>query len=181
MVTVQEKESSVKTSTQDMMKVYKELGTPGAQHIFLSRMAGSWKASARTWMDPDKPPQEHKGTSEQKMIFDGRYLYDEESMDMMGAPYKGMGITGYDNNTKKYVSFWLDSMSTHILYFEGTAGADGKSITMESYFDDPVRGPMKNRSVTKIIDSNTYTFEMYSEEKNKKEYKMMEITYSRQK
>ena len=179
MVTVKEREQ-VKPDTQKMMKVYKELGTPGAPHMLLARMAGKWKANVKTWMEPGKPPQEHAGTSEQKMILDGRYLQDEESMEMMGAPYKGMGLTGYDNFTKKYNSIWIDSMSTRLMYFEGTAGADGKSFTMESSFNDPVRGPMKNRSITKIVDSNTYTFEMFATDKSGKEEKMMEITYTRQ-
>ena len=175
---VKEREQ-VKPDMQQMMKVYKELGTPGAPHMLLARMAGKWNASVKTWMEPGQPPRENKGVSEQKMILGGRFLQDDENMDMMGAEYKGMGVTGYDNFTKKYTSFWFDSMNTRMMYFEGPAGADGKSFTMESSFNDPVRGSMKNRSVTKILDSNTYTFEMYSTDKSGKEEKMMEITYTR--
>lgn len=178
--TVKEREQKVKPDMQEMMKVYMELGTPGAPHMLLARMAGSWKASIKTWTEPGKPATEHPGTSVQKMLFDGRFLQAEETMDIMG-PYKGMGITGYDNFTKKYTSFWFDSMNTRIMYFEGAAGADGKSINMESSFNDPVRGPMKNRSLTKILDSNRYTFEMFYTDKSGKEEKMMEITYTRQK
>lgn len=163
-----------------MMKVYREYGTPGAPHIMLSRMAGSWKTSMKTWMDPSKPPMEHSGVSEQKMILDGRYLQDEEAVELMGAPYRGLGITGFDNFAKKFTMFWLDSMNTRTQIFEGAAGVDGKSIEMLSYFEDPVRGAMKNRALIKLIDRNTYTFEMYAEDKSGVEAKMMEITYTRQ-
>jgi len=39
---------------------------------------------------------------------------------------------------------------------------------------------MKNRSVTRILDYNTHTFEMFAAGKNGKEEKMMEITFTRQ-
>ena len=70
-------------------------------------------------------------------------------------------------------------MSTGIYFFEGTAGPDGKTITQESRYDDPVQGPMKYRAVTRIVDDNTLVFEMYGTDKRGKEEKMMEMTYTR--
>jgi hypothetical protein len=122
---------------------------------------------------------EWTGTSEQKMLLGGRYLQQEFSGEMMGSPYNGIGFTGYDNHTRKYVSTWMDSMSTGLMYFEGTAGADGKTITQTARYDDPVQGPMQWRTVTRIVDDNTFLFEMYSTGKSGKEVKMMEITYTR--
>ncbi len=66
-----------------------------------------------------------------------------------------------------------------VLVFEGKADVDGKTITEECRFDDPVKGPVKWRSVTRIMDENTHLFEMYTTDKSGKEEKMMEITYSR--
>ena len=113
------------------------------------------------------------------MILGGRFLQQEFSGEMMGSPFEGFGIMGYDNHTKKYVSTWVDTMGTAILYFEGTAGPDGKSITQTARYDDPVQGPMEWRSVTTIVDDRTLTMEMYSTGKSGKEMKMMEGTYSR--
>jgi Protein of unknown function (DUF1579) len=168
-----------KMDMQAMMEVYKKLATPGAPHKALARMAGTWKAKIKSWMEPDKPPTESAGTSESKMILGGRYLQMDFSGDMMGSPFTGLGITGYDNHTKKYVSTWLDSMGTAILFFEGTASGDGKTITQECSYDDPIKGPMKWRSVTRIVDDNTHLFEMSGIDKTGKEEKMMEITYNR--
>jgi hypothetical protein len=52
-------------------------------------------------------------------------------------------------------------MSTGIYYFEGTASADGKTITQESSYDNPARGPTVWRSVTRIVDDDTLQYEMY--------------------
>jgi hypothetical protein len=160
------------------MEIYTRLATPGAPHKLLARMAGSWSTRIKTWMGPDSPPVESKGTSEQKMLLDGRFLQQVFTGEMMGL-YNGIGFTGYNNQTRKYVSTWMDSMSTGIMVFEGTAAADDKTITQTSQFEDPVRGPMQWRTVTRIVDDNTFLFEMYGTVKGAKEEKMMEITYTR--
>ena len=168
-----------KMDMQAMMDVYTKLGTPGAPHKGLASMAGKWTVKVKSWMEPTKPPMESAGTSEQKMILGGRFVQQEFTGEMMGSPFSGVGVTGYDNHTKKYVLTWIDSMGTAILFFEGTGSADGKTITQESHYDDPIKGPMKWRSVTRIVDDNTHVFEMYSAGKGGKEEKMMEITYTR--
>lgn len=174
-----EKCQEAKMDKQKMMECYQELGTPGEPHKLLARMAGSWDAKVKSWMEPGNPPTESKAHCESRMVLGGRFLQEEFTGDMMGMPFTGMGSAGYDNHTEKYVSTWMDSMGTAILFFEGTAGADGKTITQESHYDDPFKGPMKWRSVTKIVDDNTHLFEMYTSDQSGKEEKMLEIAYTR--
>ncbi len=126
---------------------------------------------------PGKPPVESTGTCEQRMIFDGRYLQQEYTGEMMGSPFTGINLIGYDNHAKKYVSTWIDSMSTGIYYFEGTA--TGKTTTQGSSYDDPVRGPTVWRSVTRIVDNNTLELEMFLTPRRGKEEKVMEMTVTR--
>jgi hypothetical protein len=168
-----------KKDMQAVMAVYHKLATPGAPHKLLAGTAGSWNTRTRSWMEPGKPPMESTGTCEQKMLLGGRYLQQEFSGNMMGMPFNGIGVTGYDNHKQRYVSTWMDSMSTGIFYFEGPAGADGRSFTQECIYHDPVRGMVKWRSVTKVVDDDTHLFEMYVTDKSDKEEKMMEITYTR--
>jgi hypothetical protein len=174
-----EEKQEGKMDMQAMMEVCQKLATPGAPHKLLASLAGSWNTKMKSWMEPDKPPMESTGTCEQKMILGGRYLQQEYTGEMMGSTFSGFGVTGYDNHAKKYVSTWMDSMGTAILFFEGTGSADGKTFTQECRHEDPVRGPMKWRSVTRIVDGNTHVFDMYSTDKSGKEEKMMEITYAR--
>lgn len=168
-----------KMDMQAMMEVYKKVGTPGAPHKLFATLEGSWTTRTKSWMEPGKPPEETTGKCEQKLLLDGRYLQQVYTGDMMGSPFTGINLLGYDNHTKKYVSVWIDSMSTGIYFFEGTADADGKIITQESSYDDPVKGPTLWRSVTKIKDDNTMEYEMYLTPKGGKEEKMMEMTVSR--
>ncbi len=179
MALAQRKIQEEKPDFQAVMEVYQKLGTPGAPHKALGSMAGTWNAKMRSWMDPGQPPVESTGVSETKMIFGGRFLQMDYEGDMMGRPFTGLGVTGYDNHTKKYVSTWIDSMGTAIFFFEGTGSTDGKTITQKCRYDDPIKGPMTWRSVTTIVDENTHLFEMYGTDKSGKEEKMMEITYTR--
>jgi hypothetical protein len=98
---------------------------------------------------------------------------------MMGSLFTGIGFTGYDNHTRKYVMVWMDSLSTGIYFFEGTASEDGRTITLESHLEDPVKGPMKLRGVINLVDDNMETFEMHATDKNGKEEKC-ETIYTRQ-
>ncbi len=164
---------------QSMMEVYRELATPGGPHKLLANMAGTWNVRSTCWMEPGGAPMEHTGISEQKMILGGRFLHQEFSGEMMGSPFNGIGTVGFDNHTKKYVSTWMDSWGTAIYYFEGTADEDGRTITQTCDYDDPVRGKVKWRSVTRIVDINTMKFEMYTTDRSGSEEKMAEMTYSR--
>ena len=112
-----EKKQEDKMDMQAMMEVYKKLAVPGAPHKLLARMVGSWITKTKSWMDPNKPSMETTGTCEQKMLLDGRFLQQEYTGDMMGSTFIGINVIGYDNHTKKYVSTWIDSMSTGIYFF----------------------------------------------------------------
>ena len=164
---------------QAMMETYKKLATPGEPHKQLAGLAGSWTTKTKEWMEPGKPPMESTGSVEMKVLLDGRYLQQEFTGDMMGQPYTGVGITGYDNLRKRYVSTWIDSMGTGIFMMEGTATADGKTITLKGHHAEPGGGQMAHRAVWKLVDDNTQTFDMYGSHHGGKEMKMMEIVYTR--
>ena len=167
-----------KMDMQAMMEVYKKVGTPGEPHKLLAKLEGSWTTRTTGWLE-GKPAMESTGTCEQKLVLDGHYLQQFYTGDMMGAPFSGINLLGYNNHTKKYESVWLDSMSTAIYLFVGTESADGRTITQECSYDDPVKGPAVWRSVTRFKDDNTVEFEMFITPKGGKEEKMMEMTVAR--
>ena len=163
------------------LEIYRNLGTPGKPHALLAGMAGEWQARTRTFMETGEPPVESTGSCERKMILDGRYLQEDFHGNMMGVPFTGISLTGFDNHTSKFVSTWVDSLSTAIFYFTGRSDSQGRTITQECRYDDPIKGPMTMRSVTRIVDEDTHEFEMYGIDRSGKEEKMMAITYTRNK
>jgi hypothetical protein len=167
-----------KIDMQSMMEIYRKVGTPGAPHKLLAKLEGSWTTRTTGWLE-GKPAMESTGTCEQKLVLDGHYLQQIYTGDMMGTPFSGINLLGYNNHTKKYESVWLDSMSTAIYFFVGKGSADGRTITQECSYDDPARGPAVWKSVTRVKDDNTLEFEMFITPKGGKKEKMMEMTVAR--
>ena len=178
-VMAKDKKQAKQMDPQAMMEVYQKLATPGEPHKLFTSLAGSWTTKTKEWMEPGKPPTESTGTAEMKMLLDGRFLQQEFTGNMMGQPFSGIGIDGYDNLRKRYVTTWIDTWGTGIFQMEGTASADGKTITLKGSHPEPGGGKMAHRAVWKIADGNTQTFDMYGAHHGGKEMKVLEITYSR--
>lgn len=164
----------------EMMKKVEAAGAPGAAHKALEPLVGEWTAEVKSWMSPEAPPMVSKGTAKAEWAMDGRFVREEFNGEMMGKPFQGMSLTGYDNQKKKYNSFWVDDMSTAIFTSEGTADDGAKVITFNSKMDCPMTGEkdMPVKQVLRIISPDKHVFEMHDPRKGENS-KTMEITYTR--
>lgn len=172
--------SAQEQSDQEAMeKAWMEYMTPGEMHQALAGDDGEWTAEMTYWMAPDAPPTTSTGTMINQMILGGRYQESRYSADMEGMPFEGIGITGYDNAKKVFVSTWVDNMGTGIMYLEGPWNEADKSITLTGSTTDPASGKEINiREVLRRIDENTQVMEMY-DDRTGKEFKTMEIKLTR--
>jgi len=162
------------------MEAYMKAGTPGAPHQAMAAAAGSYDLKIRSWHDANGPAEEETGTATRSMMLGGRVMVEELSSSMMGTPFTGRGMMGYDNVTGKYWSTWNDTMSTGLMVSEGTCDTQSKACTFTGHWNDPVKKtPIKARMTTKWPNPTTEIFEMYAPGKDGKEMKMMEITYTR--
>jgi len=163
-----------------MMEAWQKYSTPGAEHQKLKSFAGHWEATVKMWFDPAGPVEEVPGKAEMKTILGDRFLQQEFTGTMMGQPFNGIGVTGYDNVRKKWVSNWMDSTATGFYTGEGTADKTGDVITFASVATDPMTGKQrKGRDVLRLESPQKVVFESYATGKGGKEFKMLEITYTR--
>jgi len=160
------------------MEKYMAAGTPGPEHEKLASMAGTYDLSIKSWHEPGQPPMEDTGTAVRKMALDGRVLMEDVASSVMGMPFTGHGMTGYDNVSRKYWSVWTDSMSTGMMVSEGSCDAD-RSCTFTGSWNDPVKGLVTARMTSRWTSPSTEVFEMYGPGTDGKEMKMMEITYTK--
>jgi len=126
-VTPEEMELMKNMSPEDMMASMTKLSTPGAYHQRLYRYVGQWDAKGEFMMEEDAPPVVSMGTMEVEQVLDGRFIESTVKMDFMGQPFHGIGYTGYSNFHDRYVSSWMDTMSTNIMHMTGTV-EDGKMV-----------------------------------------------------
>lgn len=168
---------SMTPEMKSMMEAFQKAGTPGAEHERLAAMAGDYDLTIKSWHDPKGEPTTETGTATRKMILDDRVMLEEVRSQMMGRPFTGQGLFGFDNVSRKYWSTWNDSMSTGLMISEGSCDAKG-ACTFTGTSNDPIsKKPVKSRMTTRWTDSDTEVFEMYMPGPDKKEAKMMEITY----
>jgi hypothetical protein len=166
---------------QAVMEKYMKAATPGPEHQRLAKLAGKWKLQVTSWMAPGAPPQKSEASAEFKSIFGGRYLHQEVKGDMMGQPFEGMGIEGFDNVTRERFGTWVDNMSTGAMLVRGKCAADAKKCTLKGRVPDALAG--KEVPVSETVtttDDNHFTFEMNGPGPGGKTFKMLEIAYSRQ-
>lgn len=160
------------------MEAWEKMNAAGPHHKALERFAGEWDAEVKTMM-PDGSEVKTKGKQVARMTLGGKFLESTFEGSMMGKPYAGRGLTGYDNVRKKYVSTWADSMSTGVMVFVGDAPADGKVFTSTAEQTSADGKTEKWREVTTFHDDESYTFDMFVETPDGKDFKMMSIRYTR--
>ena len=162
------------------MAAWQKASTPGLHHKHLAELAGAWKAVCTMWMKPGAEPE----TAEIKVVceslFGGRYLLEKSEGMMMGMPFEGMSLNGYDNLKGKHTTAWIDNMGTGTMYAEGTCSDSCTVNTQYAVQTDPMTGKdAKVKMVNRTIDKNTRVFEYYMVGDDGSEFKTMEITYTR--
>lgn len=168
---------------QAMMEAWKKASTPGDPHRQLvSQFEGTWTTRQSMWMEPGKDPIVETGKSVNTAVFDGRQIRMDYSGQFMGQPFQGLGFSGYDNVKGKYVSSWMDNMSTGLFVSEGEYDPATKTYTYRSQMPDPMKPGtlVPVRDTVRIVDPDHHVFEMY-ETRDGKEAKTMQIEYTRAK
>lgn len=161
---------------QEMQKKMAAAGTPGPAHKALGAFVGNWKSEVKTWCEPGGAPQVSKATSKAKWTLNGHFVEEEFHGEMMGKPFQGLMLIGYDNTKQKFNSVWMSDMQTSMLTSEGKGEQDNKVITLEGKTDCPVTGqkdiPMK--LVFRVLSPDKHVLEMFNDGA-----RSMEITYTR--
>jgi hypothetical protein len=159
-----------------ILKAMAVAGRPGPAHKALGALTGSWKAEVKCWMDPDDPPNVSQATSTANWILEGRFLDEEFHGEMMGQPFTGRCLMGFDNTKQKFNSVWVDSLHTSMFTSEGKGDDANKVITLEGRMDCPATGqrnvPVKQ--LFHLISPEKHVLEMFNDGR-----KTMEITYTR--
>ena len=164
-----------------MMELWKELSTPGEHHKYLEYFEGQWEAATKTWMKPGAEPVISKNEIKADMTLGGRFLRFYVKGEMMNIPFEAFFFTGYDNYMKKYRTILIENTATGFYELFGTLDKTGKIRTDIGSWDDMVTGGiMKVKMITKIIDKNKFTFNMfYQTGPYSEEFQGLEMIYTR--
>lgn len=179
---VSDADKKPQVSDADMMANWTAFMTPGPEHKVLDAAVGKWNTHMKFSAGPTGPTEESDGTSEIEWVMGGRYIHESAHGSAMGQPFEGAGVVGYDKLKKKYVGGWIDNMGTGITASEGTYDAAKKTINFTSAGPDAtITKYVPMRMAQTFIDADHFKIDMYSPDVNGKEFKSMELSYSRAK
>ena len=161
-----------------MMRKAEEAGRPGPEHKALEMLVGDWKAEVKCWMEPDGAPQVSQATAKVSWTMNGRFLQEDFSGEMMGKPFQGRTVIGFDNVKRIYQSVWVSDMQTSMFVTEGFGEND--TITLEGTSSCGATGQtdMPMKVVLRTISPDKRTFEMFDTSRGS-DVRTMEITYTR--
>ena len=153
---------STHAQSNDDMKAMMAYATPGEIHKMMARSVGTWSCAISMWMSPGAQPMTSTAESKNEMILGGRYLQQTNTGNFMGQPFEGIGVTGYDNAKKIFVSTWIDNMGTGIMYLTGTWDAASNSLILTGTMVDPSSGKdLPVKETIKMIDDTHQEMAMY--------------------
>jgi hypothetical protein len=162
------------------VEMMEKLAQPGEYHKLLEDFVGTWTADVRLWMAPNTPPVVTKGQATFKLIFEGRFLYGDFLGEFMGTPFKGINIMGYDNAQEQFFSIWLDNSTTAVLSSTGTYDKGTKKFRFYAKSFDPMSGQtVELRDEAYFASEDEYISTTYTKSKDGKEFKSMEMKYTR--
>ena len=151
------------------------------EHDRLKPFEGTFRSEVKIWMGPGDPMLS-TGTMTCEFDLDGRFLhqiYKGDPSDRPFSSFEGRGYWGYNNISKRFEGFWIDSASTIMQHDVGEVDESGKVWTMIGEMPNPqTGGSMTKRSVITLEDNDHHSVEMYFDTGDG-EVKSMEIRYQR--
>jgi len=130
-------------------------------------------------MGPGAPAQVHDGTSVHRLVLGGRFLEQSYTGMAMGMPFEGLGYTGYDNATKRYVGTWMDTFSTGLMTSVGVGRPTNEKMTFAAESYEPSGKRILFDAIVKIQDRDHHSFEMWTKGPNGKKFRTMIVEYVR--
>lgn len=131
-------------------------GEVPAPRAALQAEFGTWDAEFRMEM-PGAPPMSSKCREVVGPICGGKWSWSHFTGSLMNLPFEGHALTGYDANSGKVVSFWIDSMNCAAMRTEGTYDPATHTFTMRGtcYDEQGRRSPVASTVTANGTDART--------------------------
>ena len=152
---------------------------PRPEHALLAKLAGKWTAEFEMHM-PGAPPIRSRGSEVNEMLGELWIVSRYHDPGMMGSPFAGAQIFGFDPDEKLYVGAWADSQSPNLSVQKGTYDEATKTLTLAGKSKDPMTGADSSvRTVVTWQDDDHRTQRMFVPGPGGKEMEMFKIEYER--
>jgi hypothetical protein len=135
---------------KDPQNTFEPKSKPGAGQKFLEQFVGEFDV-AKSFHPKTGEPFRQKGECKQTMIHGGRFLQSEFTFTTADGKSTGTGLIGWEPETSKFTSVWIDSRQTRMSLRQAEDKFDGEQIVL---FGKELSGKEGRRSktVTRLED-----------------------------
>lgn len=165
---------------KDAHSGYEPNSAPGAGQKYLARMVGNW-AVRKVFYPSLGEPVRTSGECRQTMIQDGKFLQSQFVFNPESDQSTGLGIIGFEPETGRFTSFWVDSRQTRFSARQSRERFDGRQIVLYSVALDPLaKVSRRSKTVSRIDDDGrTLTHRQFALGDHGEERLMMELILTR--
>jgi hypothetical protein len=132
---------------QDVQSSYEPRSARGEGHKLLERMVGNWEVS-KVFYPRQGEPVRTTGECRQALIQEGRFLQSEFIFKGESGQTTGLGLIGFETETRRFTSSWVDSRQTRFSVRQGREPFDGRQIVL---FSVPLDRASKEGRLSKTI------------------------------
>ena len=153
----------------------------GEEQAGFKTFVGDWDVAQKVSMGPGQPPMETSGASATgRLLWDGRFLEVDFQGDMMGTPYEGRWLVGFDRVDREYVHIWIDSLSTYMSISRGTE-KDGETTFKLNDPDFMTNKKVETDMVLKRLSDDSFTMSFIEMSAEGEPNTTLVMTYTRKK
>lgn len=167
-----------KEDKKDPQASFEPRSKPGAGQKFLEKFVGDWEV-AKTFHPRMGEPTKQKGECRQTMIHGGRFLQSEFTFEAESGKTTGTGLIGFEPETGKFTSVWIDSRQTRMSFRQAEGKFDGEQIVLSGKELDGKEG-RRSKTVTKIeVEGKKIVHRQYSLGPDNAERLVMELVLTK--
>jgi hypothetical protein len=152
---------------------------PGAGQKFLEKFVGEWDV-VKLFFAPSGAALRTEGTCRQSMIHGGRFLQSDFTFGQGAKQSTGTGLIGFEPQTGRFTSVWVDSRQTKMSMRQSKDAFDGKEIVLHAKALGGDGKERQSRTVTRLEgDGRRIVHRQYNATADGKERLLMELVLTR--
>jgi hypothetical protein len=145
--------ASAQQTPKDAQASYEPRSTSGIGQKYLEKFVGEWQVQ-KIFHPQAGNPVRVSGECRQSLIQDGKFLKSEFVFGQGERRTTGLGIIGFEPESGRFTSFWVDSRQIRMSARQSREPFDGEKIVLYSVSLDPAgKESRRSKTISRLEDN----------------------------